>query len=381
MNGLMDRRQRGGRRSTPDARGFSLIELLLALALGLIVVTGIVQLFVGNSRSYGVMTGQARLQENGRFALDLIARAARSAGFIGCTREPDAILRGLVGNWDLIPEADISRPIMAYPAGATAAVVPRSSGGVDTNVFFRGAGIDTSRIPEQTDVVVFRSLRSPGARLAEVLQPDGQPLIATAGGQAPVAVNDVVAIANCEQAAVVRVTGVTQSASSARLSFAAGGVTAANAAASASRYVNAFETLSPVGKAYGTDTLISPIDTTYFFIAPGAAASSAPSAGTGNATQPPLALWQKVGMAAPVELVQGVEDLDVLLGLDNNLTDGVASATRYVTTGALVASQSGRVVSVRVSVTANSVDAVNEGAPLRRTFTRTIQLRNANPEA
>ncbi len=357
-------------------RGFSLIELLLALALGLIVVTGIVQLFVGNSRSYSVMTGQARLQENGRFALDLIARAARSAGFIGCTREPDTILRGLVGNWDLIPEADISRPVLAYPAAATAAVVPRSSGGVDTNVFYRGAGIDTSRIPAATDVVVFRSLRSPGARLAEVLQPNGQPVIVTPSGQSPVQVNDVVAIANCEQAAVVRVTEVTQASETATLAFATGGVVEVNAAASASRYVNAFSSLSPVGKAYGTDTIVSPIDTTYFFIAPGAAAG-----GSANARQPALALWQKVGMAAPVELVQGIEDLEVLLGIDNNLTDGVASATRYVATSALNSDQSGRIVSVRVTVTANSVDTVNEGTLLRRTFTRTIQLRNANPEA
>jgi type IV pilus assembly protein PilW len=363
------------------SRGFSLIELLLALALGLIVVTGIVQLFVGNSRSYSVMTGQARLQENGRFALDLIARAARSAGFIGCTREPETILRGLVGNWDLIPEADISRPVLAYPAAATPALVPRSSGGVDTNVFFRGAGIDTSRIPAATDVIVFRSLRSPGARLAEVLQPNGQPVIVTPSGQSPVQVNDVVAIANCEQAAVVRVTEVTQASETATLAFATGGVVATNAAAGASRYVNAFSSLSPVGKAYGTDTIISPIDTTYFFIAPGVSSVGTVSGGSANSGQAPLALWQKVGMAAPVELVQGIEDLKVMLGLDNNLTDGVASATRYVATGSLTSDQSARIVSVRISVIANSVDRVNDGAQLRRTFTRTIQLRNANPEA
>lgn len=86
-------------------------------------------------------------------------------------------------------------------------------------------------------------------------------------------------------------------------------------------------------------------------------------------------------MAAPVELVQGIEDLEVQLGLDNNLTDGVASATRYVATGALTSDQSARIVSVRVSVIANSIDPVNDGAQLRRSFTRTIQLRNANPEA
>ena len=38
-------------------------------------------------------------------------------------------------------------------------------------------------------------------------------------------------------------------------------------------------------------------------------------------------------------------------------------------------------MALRVAVTANSVDAVTEdGNPLSRTFTKTILLRNANPE-
>ena len=70
--------RRSGQRRRAVA-GFSLIELLLALALGLVAVTGVVQLFVSNSRTYDVSTGQARLQENARFALDFVARAARSS--------------------------------------------------------------------------------------------------------------------------------------------------------------------------------------------------------------------------------------------------------------------------------------------------------------
>ena len=44
--------------------GFSIVELLIALGLGLLVVSGIVQLFVGNSRTYEIVNAQARLQEN-----------------------------------------------------------------------------------------------------------------------------------------------------------------------------------------------------------------------------------------------------------------------------------------------------------------------------
>ena len=61
----------------------------------------------------------------------------------------------------------------------------------------------------------------------------------------------------------------------------------------------------------------------------------------------------------------------------------VANANEYVTADDLGFDpvDLSQVVALRVSVTANSVDAVTEdGNPLRRTFTKTIVLRNANPE-
>ena len=100
---------------TGRSAGFSLVELMLALALGVVVVTGIVQLFVGNSRTYEVLNGQARMQENARFALEFISRAARSAGFFGCSLERDGYVNGLGGEWENIPdrEWDITQPIQA----------------------------------------------------------------------------------------------------------------------------------------------------------------------------------------------------------------------------------------------------------------------------
>ena len=38
--------------------GFSILELLISLLLGLVVIAGIVQLFVGNSRTYEIVTAQ-----------------------------------------------------------------------------------------------------------------------------------------------------------------------------------------------------------------------------------------------------------------------------------------------------------------------------------
>ena len=93
---------------------------------------------------------------------------------------------------------------------------------------------------------------------------------------------------------------------------------------------------------------------------------------------PPSALWQKVGSASPVELVQGVEDLEVLFGVDTTLNDGTANANQYVDFDAVP--DPNQVVSLRVSVTVNSVDSVDGGNPLSRTFSKTLLLRNASPE-
>lgn len=62
--------------------GLSIVELLIALALGLLLMTGIIQVFIASRQTYATNEAMGRLQENGRFALDFIARNARNAGYI-----------------------------------------------------------------------------------------------------------------------------------------------------------------------------------------------------------------------------------------------------------------------------------------------------------
>jgi type IV pilus assembly protein PilW len=371
------------------AAGFSLIELLLALALGLVVVSGIVQLFVGNQQSYAVLTGQARMQENGRFALEFISRAVRSAGFLGCAQEPESLVRGLTGGWNLIPEVDVTRPVQAFDStgvntwSPVLATLPRSEV-VDTNVRFADAGIDTRVIAPGTDVLVVRGLRGGGAELAETLQPDGTPVVVATGGETDIAADDIVMIANCEQAAVVRVTDVDIAGDEASLELAIGSVGGLPSGPGEALYRNAASvvgptgsvpfTLSFLGRSYSEDAIVGAVESNFFFVAPGL--------GEDDQGEAPLALWEKAGTAAPVELVQGIEDLQVLYGIDTTLTDGIPSANRYVTAGAIgsTAEDLRAIVAIRVSVTANSVDAVDDGDPLSRTFTKTLLVRNSNPE-
>ena len=65
-------------------RGFSLVELMIAMTLGLVLTSSMIAVFLGNKRTSEVNTAMANIQENARFALDSIARDARVSGFQGC---------------------------------------------------------------------------------------------------------------------------------------------------------------------------------------------------------------------------------------------------------------------------------------------------------
>ena len=65
-------------------RGVTLVELMVALALGLLITVAMLKVYVDASRMYRFNEGLARVQENGRFALEFIRRDARVAGFWGC---------------------------------------------------------------------------------------------------------------------------------------------------------------------------------------------------------------------------------------------------------------------------------------------------------
>ena len=357
--------------------GFSVLELLIALALGLMVVAGIVQLFVGNSRTYEIVTAQARLQENARFAFDFITQAARSAGYFGCAPEQDKIARQVNGPWNIIPEFDMTVPVRGWEAVGDGSWVPddlvflpRTSGGVNSFVHLDGNGIDQAEIDDASDVVVFRAAEQPLARLDVTLQPDADPVVATPGGVPAFAQGDIVFIADCEQAALINVTNVT---------LGAGGNTAtlAHAVGSADPFDNGSDittatgdiipaTLSVVGRSYGSEATVARVVSTFFFIAP--------SVETDNRDNPVNALWQKAGINAPQELVQGIESMQILYGIDTTNNDG-ANVNRYVTAENVGANA---IVAVRVTLEVNSVDVLAEAGDERldRTFTKTIQLRN-----
>ncbi|MCB1919533.1 MAG: PilW family protein [Candidatus Competibacteraceae bacterium] len=62
-------------------RGFTMVEILVALVISLFLVAGVIQLFIGSKQTYRGYDALSRIQENGRFALEAMARDIRMARY------------------------------------------------------------------------------------------------------------------------------------------------------------------------------------------------------------------------------------------------------------------------------------------------------------
>lgn len=67
-------------------RGFGIVELMVAMALGLFLVGGAISVFVTNQQAYRTTEQLARMQESGRTSVELMARQLREAGGSPCGR-------------------------------------------------------------------------------------------------------------------------------------------------------------------------------------------------------------------------------------------------------------------------------------------------------
>ncbi|WP_340648132.1 PilW family protein [Pseudoxanthomonas winnipegensis] len=68
-------------------RGLSLIELMIAVTIGLILIAGVIQIFSASRAAYQLSQGIARSQENARFSMDFLQRDIRMAGHAGCVND------------------------------------------------------------------------------------------------------------------------------------------------------------------------------------------------------------------------------------------------------------------------------------------------------
>jgi len=74
------------------SRGFSMVELMVALVITLILLAGIGQIFLGSKKSFVIQNALGRIQENGRYAMDVLASDLRRAGYWGGNADINSII-------------------------------------------------------------------------------------------------------------------------------------------------------------------------------------------------------------------------------------------------------------------------------------------------
>jgi type IV pilus assembly protein PilW len=79
-------------------QGLSLVELMVAVAIGLFLLAGAITIFTNSKRTYVEQEDMSRIQENLRYALDTVSRDLRSAGYFSCgTAIDDTKLNNTLG--------------------------------------------------------------------------------------------------------------------------------------------------------------------------------------------------------------------------------------------------------------------------------------------
>jgi type IV pilus assembly protein PilW len=304
--------------------GFGLIELMVAMAISLLLLGGVVAIFMSSRTSYETTERMSRIQENGRFALDQIVDDVRAAGFVGCARVPKYVSNTLtVGGdvkWDFL---DGGVRGFQHVTGTTYSPTLAAS---DIPSAVAGSDVLMVRRPKR-DSTPLRLTADMGASTNALTVPN-----TTTSG---LAVNDIAVVYSCEAQTYFQVTGF----SAGSISHAAGTAVTETATTSAGPG-NATGDLS---YSYRRNAEVIPMQTVFYYIR----ASTAGPAGS-------TSLWRKIGSNAAEELVEGVEQMQLRFGVDTT-GDGIVDGN-YVTADLVGAANWSNVYSVEIGLLVRSQD-------------------------
>lgn len=112
-------------RASRSARGLSLVELMIAMVLGLIVLLGVMGVISANRQNYLATEALSEIQENARTAFELMARDIRQSGETGCGNNVEIFLNpalpaGWWQPWDPVRGFDDATATTAVAFGAGA---------------------------------------------------------------------------------------------------------------------------------------------------------------------------------------------------------------------------------------------------------------------
>lgn len=77
-------------------KGFSFVELLVSMTIGLIILTGVYHYFYSIGQSNQLLKAEARMQENARLAFSVITSVVQQAGSFGCRSKGSVVINSIV---------------------------------------------------------------------------------------------------------------------------------------------------------------------------------------------------------------------------------------------------------------------------------------------
>jgi type IV pilus assembly protein PilW len=269
--------------------GYSLIELMIAITIGLIVLGAVSSVFLTSNQTNKTQDNLARLQENARFVLNKMETDIRMAGYRGCLGR-----KGRTNDLVNSPATAVTNVIngITYNDDLAFSLLGYNATGSGWFPILNTTGTPTA--PSQnSDVITVRLGVGTGAQLTGAMA-NASADIPVASNADSLTVGDTALIADCVASTVFKVTAV----SATTITHGTGANTTAN-----------------LGRAFGSDATVMPVSTVTYYVAPSSDLTNG------------LSLWRKTNLTYE-ELADGVETLKILYGEDLN---GDLSPDKYVT--------------------------------------------------
>ena len=261
-----------------NSRGIGLVELMIAMTIGLVLLGGIGYIFLGSQQTFRTQDGFSRIQENVRYALDQVGVDVRMAGYAGCLNLAS-----------IDPANPTSIPRISVMANSPPAIgLAEAMRGYDgTNWVTMGApGVAPANWISGTGVFVITRASEAGVNLTGNIVPTNAN-IQIAGNPNNFVAGEALLVANCLTADLFRATTV---------SSGGGTVTIAHS--------NSSNTANFTINAYGDEAeMFRMISNTYFI-------------GTNPAGVP--ALYRRPLDGNAEELVDNVENIVMRFGIDTD---------------------------------------------------------------
>lgn len=330
-------------KNKPDQSGLTLVEILVAMTVGIILMGGVIQIFMSNKQTYRTMESMSRLQENGRFAMTFLSKDIRKTDYQGCRSRSN------------VPTNTVAKTAGAQTLDAT--LYNDTNGAViGANNVAAGTTVGTDTVITGTDILTLQYAGSCGGQLVRDLNATQAGIKIPLSNSCDLQVDRVYIISDCQSADVFRLSAIATQTSGKIL-----------------RHKNTHNSSNHLSKAYQADAEVYTVESVTYYLAL-------------NARGIPSLFRRNTALNRTEELISDVDDFQVLYGEDTAANDRVAD--QYLTANNVT--NMNNVVSLRIQVRSRSMDdnialAANtvtyNGANvtdsrIRRQFGSTISIRN-----